>query len=538
MPVDQRPYEFDAFISYSREDASFVAVLQSTLESRYRRLLPKEVRGERARLALCRDETDLTSTGNLLPTLLDKVRTSRKLLVVCSPSARSSQWVAREIAAYRETHGTRGNDGIVAILHRGDDPVTECAIPPALLEEGEEPAAVEFRREKLRGVTFDEYLRGDGALRILAPVLGHDYPHLRGRHQAYERERLRRLVGIAAGLALLFAVLSLFAWLQYVRANHERALALSNLNDALLGYAGLARQEVSVRDLVSAETDFAYLLELARATPPEDAPGLALLWGTFADGLVELGEAYRSAGDSSGSARAFGNARVILHELLRIADATAGDPRWQSVLTKPVTSIGKPGQIFISAPDSATPTKVTQWRTLLEHVNRSTPARAPEPLLYDPPASPPRPELVTLPDGLTYVVLTRQGTPVPFRSAMVDLTALGPLLDTSTGQTEWFLSATVRMAGRVRVTVTTPIGDGRPSSHLFEGPGELRMRFQGNAGNRATWRWLEEPGVTWIPFVLTFEDERSRRRLRAVQWTRFDSAAKARLRAGLREGRV
>src|SRR4030095_2374369 len=102
----------DAFISYSRRDRAFAARLEKTLEN-YKP--PKEVRATGRRLSVFRDEADFSGT-EYDASIARHLKGSAKLIVVCSPNARSSAYVADEIRRFAAIHGTLN---IVPVLIEG-----------------------------------------------------------------------------------------------------------------------------------------------------------------------------------------------------------------------------------------------------------------------------------------------------------------------------------------------------------------------------------------------------------------------------------
>src|SRR5262249_19228287 len=145
------------------------------------------------------------------------------LLLICSPNARNkSHWVPLEIEVFKETHPA--NNDIVAVLLGGDDPVQDNAFPAGLTRGTHQPLAVEFRPEKIDStVTYKHYCENDGVLRVLAPLLDLEYPTLKDRQAAYERELQRKRFLIALVAAVAFAVIAFYAWNQRNRAIDELA---------------------------------------------------------------------------------------------------------------------------------------------------------------------------------------------------------------------------------------------------------------------------------------------------------------------------
>src|SRR6187402_469038 len=129
---------YRAFISYSHSDAAFARWLHSRLES-YR--LPSGVDqvasagGPKRRLGpIFRDREELPASQDLSASVRAALAASDVLVVLCSPEARASRWVSREIELFRELGPERP---ILAAIVRGEPGE---AFPEALTD-GREPLA-------------------------------------------------------------------------------------------------------------------------------------------------------------------------------------------------------------------------------------------------------------------------------------------------------------------------------------------------------------------------------------------------------------
>ncbi len=141
---DQGAGHFRAFVSYSHADAALAKKLHRKMES-YK--LPKLLRGMQSggqkdgRLGrLFRDREDLPATLDLSESVKSALAQSQALIVLCSPNAKNSLWVAKEIELFRELHPDRP---ILAALAEGEP---EDAFPEALTLAGE-PLAADLRKE-------------------------------------------------------------------------------------------------------------------------------------------------------------------------------------------------------------------------------------------------------------------------------------------------------------------------------------------------------------------------------------------------------
>ena len=124
----------------------------------------------------------------------EAVEHSDHLIVVCSPSAATSDWVGREIELYRTLHG---DERILAVLPPGSGPsVFHPALRGWLGGPGLEPMAADFRRE------------GGGRrlalLKLVAALAGVHLDELVQRDAQRQVRRIRIMgVGAVAGIAVV-----------------------------------------------------------------------------------------------------------------------------------------------------------------------------------------------------------------------------------------------------------------------------------------------------------------------------------------------
>lgn len=225
--ADENP-QYRAFISYSHADTRFAGWLHRSLEAWK---LPDG--GKLAPVFI--DRAELAAGSDLPAQVREALERSVALLVVASPVARSSRWVAQEIALFRELHPGRP---ILAALIKGEP---DQAFPAPLIEHGGqtfEPLAADFRK--------GHDGRRLGLLKIVAGLSGLPLDRLAQRDA---QMRQRRVMAVTAGALILSMVLgALLVLALRARAEAERQrgeaegmveFMLTDLRDRLKGAGSL-----------------------------------------------------------------------------------------------------------------------------------------------------------------------------------------------------------------------------------------------------------------------------------------------------------
>jgi tetratricopeptide (TPR) repeat protein len=222
------PARYRAFISYSHADTRFAGWLHRKLET-------WSPPGQTRLAPIFIDRAELAAGPDLSAQVREALAGSAALIVVASPTARTSRWVAQEISLFRELHPDRP---VLAALLQGE-PI--AAFPNPLLNHGGdalEPLAADFR---------DGH---DGKrLALLKIVAGLTAQPLDQLVQRDAQNRQRRVMVVTAGAVLLSLVLAaalIVALRARTEAEHQRAEAegmvefmLTDLRDKLKGVGRL-----------------------------------------------------------------------------------------------------------------------------------------------------------------------------------------------------------------------------------------------------------------------------------------------------------
>lgn len=203
---------YQAFVSYAHADAQQGERLHRRLES-YQ--VPKGLRGYTGGAAklgrFFRDREELSAGPDLPEKIAAALRHSQALVVLCSPRAAVSRWVAQEITMFREIHP---NGRVVAVVVDGEPP--GCF--PAPLRATEHLAA-DFR-------DVGDGLE-DGFLKLVAGLIDAPFGEVKDRERQAERQRARRRNALVTtfGLLLVLALGGLAGTWLYSRRSNELALA-------------------------------------------------------------------------------------------------------------------------------------------------------------------------------------------------------------------------------------------------------------------------------------------------------------------------
>lgn len=205
--VISKVYKHNAFISYSRQNELFASKLEQALEG-YRP--PKDLIVPQGFLDVFRDRVDFTA-GEYHQNLNKELKDSAKLIVICSPEARKSQYVDDEIMRFAQIRGT---DHIIPILFSGlpnneaiPGQEEEMAFPSALCKVMEIPLAANYLGFDLQRGKVNKGIFIDAWYTILANIYDVNRSEIEQRDKK-RRIRSRRIIHSALGGSIV--VLSIF----------------------------------------------------------------------------------------------------------------------------------------------------------------------------------------------------------------------------------------------------------------------------------------------------------------------------------------
>ena len=230
----------DVFISYSRKDTGFARRLDKALRE-YRP--PRDLAVPQRHLRVFLDQEDFTGV-EYRGSVAKHLRDSAKLVVLCSPHARQSQFVDDEIRRFAELNGV---ENIVPILVAGipnneaapgqDD---QLAFPAALCAVMDMPLAVDYRaldpaRDKVNAGAFHS-----AWYTTLANIYGTSRNQIEQREKKREARRRRITRSIVGGVMTLLTVALVITLLFWRQAVNQRTIAVAR---QLAAQAALVRNQ-------------------------------------------------------------------------------------------------------------------------------------------------------------------------------------------------------------------------------------------------------------------------------------------------------
>lgn len=278
----------DAFISYSRADKSFVDKLVKQLE---RFSVPKALGLPYRSLRIFVDTKDLV--GTLYYEAVEKALVeARKLIVVCSPSSRKSQYVEDEIKRFLRSGEKTGED-IIPILLKGI-PNNEArtpedeelkAFPEVLYSLMEMPLAVAYSGFDLRIHKLDKGGYMNSWYVLLANILEVERNDLEERDARRRRKQRAILSAITTGVIAILTVTTIISLWQRHEAVEQRrhayaqqlaAQAQFNMSKTTAKPLEGIKQAITSLQLASSQEALEALKTGILRLPPEHVSKLAI----------------------------------------------------------------------------------------------------------------------------------------------------------------------------------------------------------------------------------------------------------------------
>ncbi|WP_164521860.1 toll/interleukin-1 receptor domain-containing protein [Sphingomonas sp. ABOLE] len=297
---------YGAFISYNHADRARARWLHRALE-RYR--IPAKLVGRAAAFGpvprrlgrIFRDLDELSAASDLSAEVRAALADSACLIVVCTPAGAASQWVAREIALFRELHPDRP---VLAALFHGE-PAEALPLPLRRTADGSEtePLAADFREGK------------DGRrlalLKLVAGAVGVPLDALVQRDAQARVRRVTAVTALAILLLLAMAGLTVLAVRARGEAEARRAQAEGLVEFMLTDLRGRLK-EVGRLDVLREANARAlrYYGEQDLATLPPD------VLARRARAIMTMGEDAMEAKETARARTAFLQANRITHALI------------------------------------------------------------------------------------------------------------------------------------------------------------------------------------------------------------------------------
>ena len=226
-----KQYKYDAFISYRHcELDKFVAEkIHKYLESFK---LPKNIRNKkglkRTKIQrVFRDKEELTITNNLEDPIVQALRDSEYLIVICSPRTKESVWCSKEIEKFIEFHGRQNILTVLIEGEPGDSFPQELLIDEEIVNErgvstihrrNVEPLAADVRAESKSKMC--KLIKSE-LLRLIAPIFGVNFDDLRQRHRERRVRKIMTVTIAAAALGTIIGTAGVVATLKIKEQNKE-----------------------------------------------------------------------------------------------------------------------------------------------------------------------------------------------------------------------------------------------------------------------------------------------------------------------------
>ncbi|MBR2784890.1 MAG: TIR domain-containing protein, partial [Clostridia bacterium] len=247
--MEKKEYKYNAFISYRHNDLDkFVAENLHRLIETYK--MPKPVVAkynitDKNIRRVFRDQDELPISSNLENPIIEAIKQSKFLIVICSPRLRESIWCKREIENFIKFHG-RAN--ILCVLVEGEP---QDSFPEELLsyeektvdENGKEitkivkcePLAMDVRGADKKEISNN--LKRE-LIRIIAPMYNLDYDDIKRRHEERQMQKKIKVFRTIAIISIIFTIYSGVLFFKIYKSSeqlkYDQAISLATASKELL----------------------------------------------------------------------------------------------------------------------------------------------------------------------------------------------------------------------------------------------------------------------------------------------------------------
>lgn len=292
-------FKYDAFISYRHlePDQTVAKMLHKELEKfRLPGNIAKQRKNGKTKISrVFRDQEELPLASNLEDPIIEALKQSEWLIVICSPRLQESLWCQKEIETFISL---RGIDHVLTVLVEGEP---KDSFPEQLLyreyQVTNAMGVTETVREKVeplaadcRGATDKERRKAvkSESLRLLAPMFGLGYDDLKQRHREQKMKRLVTGVSITAVLGILFGIVCAFAAIRFQQQRDqikEQADEIENLAMEISEQAEEIEEQNDTLRMNQAESLAQDAMNLLNADDREGALEMAYYALTEYDGI-------------------------------------------------------------------------------------------------------------------------------------------------------------------------------------------------------------------------------------------------------------
>lgn len=312
-------FKYTAFISYSHADKAAVEKLHRALE-RYN--IPKTLVGRETPHGkvpkkfkpFFRDRDDLSAATNLTASIKKALKQSQFLIVVCSPNATTSPWVAKEILEFKKL---RDQNRILCLIVDDAPKPKKTTFPEALWEGLSAKEKISYQP-----IAADARPSGDGQklakLKLISGMLGIELDSL------IQRETKRRQIQVSILAGIFTTATVILSVLLYVATEARKEAEVNRLEaeerqfqaEQLIGFmlGDLKRNLEPIGNLQIMDSIAIQALGYYASIDPEKMTAEAL--SQRSEVLLMLGEVQLGRGNSDQAKSAFIEAFNTTGELL------------------------------------------------------------------------------------------------------------------------------------------------------------------------------------------------------------------------------